>query len=667
MALRQKIVALCTLLALSVPLEVFAGKASLRHHQPRVVAVAAPEHVLVASSDVDRVFADSAKEQSERPGLLSHLSHFKKPEAPLETEISEEALEMEGADKMAEEVVKETLSDKANLQDDDSSSTELPSDLPVVGTMAHELTEEVKVVKDPKPSKYHEKMSQKLEHVKDAYKTAQAEAEKLQPQVIGAAVKKLQDKSKDRTASSSGMETGDSLDEDDRLYFWAKSEADKIRNTSANSNNLGSKSLGTASVTDSESKGDISKNEGHKSQSGKSSDGIAATIADKADSGSDSDALEDAEQLAKTQDVQEQANLKSEDGGDSDQSSDDIADKVDAQVSTAVAKKAGTEKAYIGDDDVSSTTDSKETSSVQDAPLKKEQHETNTQSEAKPESAVEKLHDSLEAGAAEGGTASGSEMATGASDIAKPQESQDKVEAQVPIVAQKAVPPQGSTLGEDSKPKETPKSKTVEVASAVNDEVAALAKHESDADKESDKAVEEADEVAQDDVAVTAQAKVQSSEGTTVSTKEGAKKVAKETNDVAQEKTVETGGAKADQTAGQASQDTVETAEVKTDKTAEVKTDETAGQASEEDAEKGWIDSDGANEHHLDEEEEEGVGWSDEELAEQEEEEEAQSDHEDRDMDLEVSEEGSEEEMEDETEAALLQMSPVYRRLLRHT
>lgn len=664
MALRQKIVALCTLLALSVPLEVFAGKASLRHHQPRVVAVAAPEHVLVASSDVDRVFADSAKEQSERPGLLSHLSHFKKPEAPLETEISEEALEMEGADKMAEEVVKETLSDKANLQDDDSSSTELPSDLPVVGTMAHELTEEVKVVKDPKPSKYHEKMSQKLEHVKDAYKTAQAEAEKLQPQVIGAAVKKLQDKSKDRTASSSGMETGDSLDEDDRLYFWAKSEADKIRNTSANSNNLGSKSLGAASVTDSESKGDISKSEGHKSQSRKSSDGIAATIADKADSGSDSDALEDAEQLAKTQDVQEQANLKSEDGGDSDQSSDDIADKVDAQVSTAVAKKAGTEKAYIGDDDVSSTTDSKETSSVQDAPLKKEQHETNTQSEAKPESAtMEKLHDSLEAGAAEGGTASGSEMAIGASDIAKPQESQDKA-AQVPIVAQKAMPPQGSTVGEGSKPKETPKSKTVEVASAVNDEVAALAKHESDADKESDKAVEEADEVAQDDVAVTAQAKVQSSEGTTVSTKEGAKKVAKETNDVAQEKTVETGGAKADQKAGQASQD--EVAQDDTVETAEVKTDKTAGQASEEDAEKGWIDSDGANEHHLDEEEEEGVGWSDEELAEQEEEEEAQSDHEDRDMDLEVSEEGSEEEMEDETEAGLLQMSPVYRRLLRH-
>merc|ERR1719253_2461348 len=159
-----KFVRFCSVLALVLPSESYT---SLRRDEPQVTAISSPHRVLVGGGSVTQKDVDRVMEQ--RPHLLRHLSHIK-PVARLETSVSDEAIEMEEADKMAEDVLKETLAEEHLQPEESATSVSSPSDFHVIQAMAAE--NQNKAGKDTKASAYHKDMTERLKQMKSSWKAA---------------------------------------------------------------------------------------------------------------------------------------------------------------------------------------------------------------------------------------------------------------------------------------------------------------------------------------------------------------------------------------------------------------------------------------------------------------------------------------------------------------
>jgi len=241
MEIHRGIARLFCVLLVCRAIETLAGSTALRRGRPKLAAEPTHHRALVGSRTV----------KAERPGLMEHMAAARKRRdiahqkvtPNLDADVSSEVVNMQEADRVAEDVLKNLDKDTADEDDKDDEKDDATS-VGSTSTSSTEASEASKVeagqtwakaqqnfaveastpmeVKPSGSQAHVEKLTRQLESVKKTWATAQDEVKKLRdkmPQKIGGEVAKLQAKSAESLGSSE--------DEEESLYRWAKGEADR--------------------------------------------------------------------------------------------------------------------------------------------------------------------------------------------------------------------------------------------------------------------------------------------------------------------------------------------------------------------------------------------------------------------------------------------------------
>jgi len=227
MEIWHRIVRLFCVLIACAALEAFAGKSALRRGRPQIDAEPVHHRSLVGSISV----------KQERPGLLDHLAHLRKRRLAAnnkvatnaDTAMPSEVHSMQEADRVAEAVLKDLDDDDVMKDDDKDDPTAVTSteDAKAAKVETPEPVVEASTNSEVKPSiaeAHVEKLTRRLHSVKETWAAAQAEVYNLEdkvPQTVGAEVAKLE-------AAKDAENQGASVGEEESLYKWAKSEADRV-------------------------------------------------------------------------------------------------------------------------------------------------------------------------------------------------------------------------------------------------------------------------------------------------------------------------------------------------------------------------------------------------------------------------------------------------------
>jgi len=254
MEIHRGIARLFCVLLVCRAVETLAGSTALRRARPTLAVEPTHHRALVGSRTV----------KEERPGLMEHMAAARKrrdvahPKATtnLDADVSTEVVNMQEADRVAEDVLKNLDTDTADKdldtdtadeddqdeEKDDTTSVDSPSASSIVSSKASKVeagqtwaeaqrkwavdASAHMEVKSSVSDAHVEKLTRQIEGVKKTWATAQEEVKKLHdsiPRKIGGEVAKLQAKSAENPGSNE--------DDEESLYKWAKGEADKVAGT----------------------------------------------------------------------------------------------------------------------------------------------------------------------------------------------------------------------------------------------------------------------------------------------------------------------------------------------------------------------------------------------------------------------------------------------------